>query len=51
VITLAVTWHAQYRLGTGTWIDIAGDITGLSAQRALTVKQSRAILVPDPGGH
>lgn len=48
VITLAVTWHAQYRLGTGHWIDITGDITGPTARHTLTVKQVRGVLVPNP---
>jgi hypothetical protein len=47
VITLAVTWHAQYRLGGG-WLDIAGDITGPTTRHVLTVKQARGVLVPNP---
>lgn len=49
-IALTVTWHAQYRLGT-TWTDIAGTITGPTSRRALTVKQARGILIPNPGDH
>jgi hypothetical protein len=49
-ITLAVTWHAQYRT-TGPWIDIPDDITGSASSHTLVVKQARGVLVPNPGGH
>lgn len=50
-ITLQVTWHAQYRRGAGSWVDIDDAITGPTTQHVLTVKEARAILVPNPGDH
>jgi hypothetical protein len=50
-ITLNITWHAQYRTPTGPWTDIDDTITGPTTQHAITVKQARAILVPNPGQH
>jgi hypothetical protein len=47
-ITLTITWHAQYRTGTGTWQDIDRDITGPTTRHQMTVKQARAVLVPNP---
>jgi hypothetical protein len=49
-IVLTLGWHAQYNPGGG-WIDIPGTLTGPSARQSLTVKQARAVLVPNPGEH
>jgi hypothetical protein len=48
-ITLAVTWHAQYRPDGGSWTDIPGEITGPADSHRLVVEQARGILVPNPG--
>ena len=46
-ITARTYWHAQFRIGTGTWTDIPGDVTATQPSRTtLTVKQSRATLTP-----
>jgi hypothetical protein len=50
-IALTVTWHAQYRASDGSWRDIDGGITGPTRQHVITVKEARAILVPNPGDH
>ena len=50
-ITLVVIWHAQYRADGGSWQDIDGGIAGPPTRHVITVKEARAILVPDPGDH
>lgn len=47
VVSLSITWHAQYRVGA-QWFDIDGDITGPTSRHVLTVMQSRDVLVPNP---
>ncbi|HST47646.1 hypothetical protein [Jatrophihabitans sp.] len=44
-ITARTYWHAQFRIGTGAWTDIPGEVTANQPSRtALTVKQSRGTL-------
>jgi hypothetical protein len=50
-ITLTVTWQAQYRAGNGAWTDIVGPITGPTTTHAITLKQARGVLIPNPGDH
>ena len=48
-ITLTVTWHASYSLDNTTWIDVdPAPLTGPSAATTITVREARAVLVPDP---
>jgi hypothetical protein len=49
-VTATVTWTGSYRVGGGAWQPIAGTVTGLPSTLALTVKQARGVLVPDPDG-
>lgn len=49
-MSLTVTWTAEFSLDAGaTWTDLAQPITGPTEHRTITVKQTRAVLVPDPG--
>jgi hypothetical protein len=50
-ITAIVTWSGRYRVDGGGWLDIPGTVTGATASAALTVRQARGVLVPDPGSH
>ncbi|HEV2887388.1 MAG TPA: hypothetical protein VGX49_10785 [Jatrophihabitans sp.] len=44
-VTARVYWHAQFRIGTGAWTDIPGEVTANQpSQTTLTVKQSRGTL-------
>ncbi len=44
-VTARTYWHAQFRIGTGAWTDIPGEVTANQPSRtALTVKQSRSTL-------
>jgi hypothetical protein len=44
-VTARVYWHAQFRIGTGAWTDIPGQVTATQPSRTtLTIKQSRATL-------
>jgi hypothetical protein len=44
-ITAHTYWHAQFRITTGTWTDIPGEVTATQpSQTTLTIKQSRATL-------
>jgi hypothetical protein len=44
-VTARVYWHAQFRIRTGTWTDIPGQVTANQpSQTTLTIKQSRATL-------
>ncbi|HEX8305478.1 MAG TPA: hypothetical protein VF612_11420 [Jatrophihabitans sp.] len=46
-VTARVYWHAQFRIATGAWTDIPGDVTATQPSRTtLTVKQSRSTLTP-----
>jgi hypothetical protein len=50
-LTLTLTWHAQYDTGAG-WTDLPDPpLTGPASTRHLTVKQARAVLVPNPDDH
>ncbi|WAX58721.1 hypothetical protein M6B22_08145 [Jatrophihabitans cynanchi] len=49
-ITLVVSWTASYSLDAAHFQQLAGGpITGPAASTALTVRQARAVLVPNPG--
>jgi hypothetical protein len=49
-ITLRVSWRASYSLDGTHFQELAGGpITGPLASTALTVRQARAVLVPNPG--
>jgi hypothetical protein len=49
-ITLRVSWRASYSLDGTHFQELAGGpITGPRASTALTVRQARAVLVPNPG--
>ena len=49
-ITLVVSWTASYSLDGTHFQQLAGGpITGPAASTALTVRQARAVLVPNPG--
>jgi len=48
-VTAATTWTGQYQLGTGPWTDITGTATGATTELPITVKQTRVVLVPNPG--
>jgi hypothetical protein len=50
-IAATVTWSGRYRVDGGPLRDIPGTVTGPTATVALTVKQARGVLVPDPGEH
>jgi hypothetical protein len=44
-ITARTYWHAQFRIGTGTWTDIPGQVSATQpSQTTLTIKQSRSTL-------
>ena len=48
-ITLTIAWHATYSLDGSTWTDVdAAALTGPTATTSITVRQARAVLVPDP---
>ncbi|CAN5392053.1 hypothetical protein BH10ACT8_BH10ACT8_22380 [soil metagenome] len=48
--TGTVSWHAQFKVGTGGWQDVPGTITGPKAATRLVVKESRSVLIaPTPG--
>jgi hypothetical protein len=48
--TGTVSWHAQFKVGTGGWQDVPGTITGPRAATRLVVKESRSVLIaPTPG--
>ena len=50
-IAASITWSGQYRIDGGAWQDIPDTVTGPTATAALTVKQARGVLVPNPGEH
>jgi hypothetical protein len=50
-ISASVTWSGRYRVDGGAWLDIPGTVTGPATTAALTVKQARGVLVPNPGQH
>jgi hypothetical protein len=50
VISVRVTWTAQYRIDAGAWQSIAGTITGPTGAATITVRQARGVLVANPGG-
>lgn len=41
-------WHASFTVDGGDAVDIPGTVAGPTGQAALTVKQARAVLVPNP---
>jgi len=44
-VTAHTYWHAQFRIHTGPWTDIPGDVTANQpSQTTLTIKQSRSTL-------
>jgi|GEM_PF-5298277 len=44
-VTARTYWHAQFRIGTGAWTDIPGEVTANQPSRTtLVVKQSRSTL-------
>ncbi|HEY0168423.1 MAG TPA: hypothetical protein VGB75_15380 [Jatrophihabitans sp.] len=46
-VTARVYWHAQFRIGAGSWIDIPGEVTANQPSRTtFTVKESRGTLTP-----
>ncbi len=48
-ITLTIAWHATFSLDGTTWTDVdPAPLTGPGASASITVRQARAILVPDP---
>jgi hypothetical protein len=50
-IAASITWSGRYRIDGGAWQDIPDTVTGPTATAALTVKQARGVLVPNPGEH
>lgn len=52
-IRLSVDWYADYSLDGGrTWQPVtAAPLPGPTATHAMTVKQARGVLVPNPGDH
>jgi hypothetical protein len=48
-VRATVTWSGRYRVDGGAWQAIAGTVRGAPATLQLTVKQSRGVLVGDPG--
>jgi hypothetical protein len=50
-IAATATWSGQYRVDGGAWLDIAGTVTGPPTSTAITVRQARGVLVPNPSGH
>jgi hypothetical protein len=51
-ISLTVSWNATYSLdGTHFQPVDPAALTGPATTHALTVREARAVLVPDPGGH
>lgn len=49
-ISATTTWTGTYRVDNGGWQTIVGTVTGPTSTAALTVRQARGVLVPDPGG-
>jgi hypothetical protein len=47
-ITATITWTGRYRVDNGPWLTIPDTVTGPAATAALTVKQARGVLVPNP---
>jgi hypothetical protein len=47
-ITADITWTGQFRLAAGGWQPIPGTVGAPATATRITVKQARAILVPDP---
>ena len=47
-ITATTTWTGRYRIDGGAWQTIATPVTGPPEQAGVTVKQTRAVLVPTP---
>lgn len=46
-VTAHTYWNAQFRIGTGPWTDIPGQVTATQPSRTtLAVKQSRGTLTP-----
>jgi hypothetical protein len=50
-VSATVTWSGRYRVDGGAWLDIPGTVTGPATTAALTVRQARGVLVPNPGQH
>lgn len=50
-ITLAVSWHAQYRTGGDNWTDLDPALTGPTSSHTITLKQARGVLIQNPGGN
>lgn len=46
--TAAITWTGQYRVDNGPWLDILGTVTAPATATAVTVRQARGVLVPNP---
>jgi hypothetical protein len=47
-ISATVSWSGRYRVDGGAWLDIPDTVTGPAMTAALTVRQARGILVPNP---
>lgn len=47
-ITATTTWTGRFRVDHGPWRPITGTVTGPASTTSLTVRQARAVLVPDP---
>jgi hypothetical protein len=49
-VTARAFWTGQFRVGTGTWVDIPGEVTAVTpSTTSFTVRQSRTVLVrPSP---
>jgi hypothetical protein len=48
-VTATVTWTGQFQVDGAAWQDVAGPVTGPASTTALTVREARGVLVPDPG--
>lgn len=47
-VRATVYWHASFTVDGGDAVDIPGTVAGPTGQAALTVKEARAVLVPNP---
>ena len=50
-IHATAAWQARFSVAGGRAVAIPGTVAGPQAATTVTVRQARAVLVPDPGGH
>lgn len=49
-VSATASWQASFTVNGGPAVTIPGTVNGPTASSELTVKQARAVLVPNPGG-